>query len=131
MLESVQLIAWKSIQNHSPMWVLTYTWLIWSHLVCQVGTLNCYAAILYYKIQSVCVSVCMSVRNRLPNYAHYDVEAFTYFKVLLEQNRPWCQKYCLHRKQVLCYSWLKCKQVLLNRGLLERWSRLLERSLYY
>ena len=40
--------------------------------------------ILYYKILSVCVSVCvwvclyvsMLVRNRLPNHAYYDDEAF-------------------------------------------------------
>ena len=34
-------------------------------------------AIFYYKIQSVCVSVCMSVQNRLPSYAYYGDEAFT------------------------------------------------------
>ena len=32
--------------------------------------------VLYYKNQSVCVSVSMLVRNRLPNHAHYDDEAF-------------------------------------------------------
>ena len=36
--------------------------------------------ILYYKIQSVCVSECLSVsmlvRNRLPNHAYYSDEAF-------------------------------------------------------
>ena len=68
--------------------------------------------ILYYKIQSVCVSVCVSeyvsmlVRNRLPNHKYYVDEAFAgdsvglglgqrlnfisknCSKVLLEQNRP-------------------------------------------
>ena len=38
-------------------------------------------AILYYKIQSVCVSVClfvsMLVRNRLPNHANYGDGTFT------------------------------------------------------
>ena len=38
-----------------------------------------FCAILYYKIQSVGVSVClcMSVRNRLPNHAYYSDAAFT------------------------------------------------------
>ena len=37
-----------------------------------------YFAILYYKIQSVCVCVyvCMLVRNRLQNHVYYGDEAF-------------------------------------------------------
>ena len=46
---------------------------------CQ-GVLNL-GLILYYKIQSVCVIVCLSVClfmwNRLPNHAHYGDESFT------------------------------------------------------
>ena len=35
--------------------------------------------VLYNKFTSfpVCLSVCLSVRNRLPNYAYYDDENFT------------------------------------------------------
>ena len=36
-----------------------------------------YQSILYHKIQSICVSVCMSVRSRLPNHAYYGDETFT------------------------------------------------------
>ena len=36
-----------------------------------------FTVILYYKIQSVCVSICMSVRNRLQNHACCSNEFFT------------------------------------------------------
>ena len=46
-----------------------------------------YYQILYYEIQSVCMSVlcvCMYVRNRLPNHAYYGEEAFAGDSVGLE-----------------------------------------------
>ena len=39
--------------------------------------MNTRMKILYYKIQSVCVIVCLSIWNRLPNHAHYGDESFT------------------------------------------------------
>ena len=60
--------------------------------------------ILYYKIQSVCVIVCMSMWNRLPNHAHYGDEPFAGDSVGLGLGQ---RLNFISKKVILRYFWGK------------------------
>ena len=69
------IISFSIADNGRPM-KISYSWDILSGCNKNKMLAN---IILYYKSQSVCVSVCVSmfVRNRLPNHAYYGGEAFS------------------------------------------------------